>query len=80
MRMKHERSPTRPTNVTLSRALVDEAKELGVNISSAAASGLQQAVARKRAERWLRDNGSALGSYNAFVEKRGLPLAKLRLF
>ena len=84
MRMKHEgssqRRATRATNITLSSTLVDEAKELGVSISSAATAGLEAAVARKRAERWIRDNGPALGSYNAFVEERGLPLAKFRLF
>jgi antitoxin CcdA len=84
MRMKRGRvtahHATRPTNITLSRALVDEAKALGVNISSAAARGLEQAVAKKRAERWLCDNGAALGAYNEFIEEHGLPLAKFRLF
>ena len=83
MRMKHDRPArrvTRPTNITLSTALVDEAKALGVNISSAAATGLEQAVAKKRAERWLADNGAALGAYNEFLEGHGLPLDKLRQF
>jgi antitoxin CcdA len=71
---------TRPTNLSLSAALVDEAKELGVNISSAAASGLEQAVAKRRAERWLDENGAALESYNEFVRKNGLPLEEFRLF
>jgi antitoxin CcdA len=82
--MIHEHPPgtrlTRPTNVTLSAALVEEAKKLGINISSAAAAGLEQAVARKRAQRWISDNGPALASYNEFVEEHGLPLAKFRLF
>jgi antitoxin CcdA len=73
-------SGTRPTNVSLSAALVDEAKALGVNISLAAASGLEQAVARRRAERWAEENSDALDSYNAYVQKNGLPLEKLRLF
>jgi antitoxin CcdA len=71
---------TRPTNLSLDAALVDEAKELGVNISMAAASGLAHAVAQKRAERWLEENAAALESYNAYVELNGLPLEKLRLF
>lgn len=87
MRMRHIPSVagmsarlTRPTNVTLNASLVDEAKELGVNISLAAASGLEGAVAKKRAERWLEENAAALDSYNRYVEKNGLPLEKLRLF
>jgi antitoxin CcdA len=71
---------TRPTNLSLNASLVDEAKELGVNISLAAASGLEQAVREKRAERWLQENRAALESYNEYVEKNGLPLDKYRLF
>jgi antitoxin CcdA len=73
-------STTRATNLSLSASLVDEAKALGVNISLAAASGLEQAVAKRRAERWIEDNAAALDSYNEYVEKNGLPLEKSRLF
>ena len=71
---------TRPTNLSLSATLVDEAKALGVNISLAAAQGLEQAVAKRRSERWLEENGEALESYNDYVERNGLPLEKLRVF
>ena len=68
------------TNVTLSVALVDEAKALGINISQAAELGVATAVARKRAEVWLVENREALESSNAFVETHGLPLARHRNF
>lgn len=71
---------TRPTNVSLSAALVDEARTLGVNISLAAARGLEQEVAQKRAERWLEENRAALDSSNEWMEAHGLPLIDLRLF
>lgn len=74
------RSANKPTNVTLSAALVAEAKALGVNISAAAASGLEQAVAKQRSERWLRENAEAIKSFNDYVEKNGLPLERSRLF
>lgn len=74
------KSRTKPTNVSLDVALVEEAKELGVNISQAAAWGLEQAVAKTRAERWLEENRAALDSYNAYIEANGLPLSDLRLF
>ena len=73
-------SGTRATNVSLSASLVKEAKELGVNISSAASNGLKHAVAEKRAERWLDENSAALEAYNQFVEAKGLPLAQFRQF
>ena len=77
---RSSRSVAKPTNVTLNAALVDEAKQLGVNISLAAAWGLEQAVAKARTERWLDENNAALNSYNEYVEKNGLPLQKRRLF
>jgi antitoxin CcdA len=80
MRMNVEHRARRPTNVSLDSALVEEAKALGVNISLAAAWGLEQAVARTRAERWLKENKAALEASNAFVEAHGIPLAKHRLF
>ena len=71
---------TRPTNVTLSASLVDEAKELGVNISLAAARGLEETVKQARSERWLEENRCALDSSNEWMEVNGLPLADLSLF
>jgi len=68
------------TNVTLTVALVDEAKALGVNLSQAAEVGVADAVARKRAEVWLAENREARESSNAFVEAHGLPLAQYRNF
>lgn len=81
MRMNiRSKSRTKATNVSLDAALVEEAKKLGVNISLASASGLEQAVKKARAERWLEENKAALESSNAWIEKHGLPLAKYRLF
>jgi len=71
---------TRPTNVSLDAALVDEAKALRINISLAAGRGLEQAVKQARSERWLEENRAALDSSNSWVEANGLPLANHRLF
>jgi antitoxin CcdA len=82
--MKHaevrQRSRRIATNVTLDSALVAEARELGVNISKASATGLEAAVAKARSERWIADNQQALKSSNAFVDDHGLPLGSLRQF
>ncbi len=74
------RRKTTATNVSLDAALVGEAKELGVSISQASNRGLQEAVKKARAERWLEENREALESSNAWVEANGLPLEKYRLF
>ncbi len=73
--------PTRrPTNVSLPEPLVEEAKALGVNLSRACESGLAAAVRAERERRWLEENRAALESWNEYVEKHGLPLAKYRQF
>lgn len=71
---------TRPTNLSLSAALVDEAKALDVNLSLAATRGLEDAVKEARGKRWLEENKDALDAYNRYVAEHGLPLAKYRLF
>lgn len=88
MRIMHKHSTTRllratkaaRVNLTLEQALVDEAKALGVSISQASNQGLAAAVKKARSERWLEENRPALDSYNEWVEKNGLPLAKYRMF
>jgi antitoxin CcdA len=74
------KSRTKPTNVSLDAALVEEAKVLGVNISLASARGLEEAVKEARGKRWLEENFDVLESSNAWVEASGLPLAEFRLF
>lgn len=71
---------TRPTNLSLDAELVAEARALGVNLSSAASSGLERAVKQARGEKWLEENRGALEDSNAYMEKHGLPLAKYRMF
>ena len=74
------RPQRRPTNVSLDRALVEEAKSLGINLSQACERGIADQLAKTRAERWLDENRASLASSNTFVETRGLPLAGLRQF
>jgi len=53
------------TDVSISGALLADAKELRINISRAT-------------EIWLEKNLEALQSSNEYVERNGLPLAKYR--
>lgn len=73
-------SPKRATNISLPSDLIDEAKRLDINISRACEQGLEQQVAKTRAEVWLEENRKALESSNAYVETHGLPLARYRMF
>jgi antitoxin CcdA len=74
------RGKTTATNVSLDAVLVAEAKALGVSISQASNRGLEEAVKKARAERWLEENKEALEESNAWVEANGLPLEKYRRF
>jgi antitoxin CcdA len=84
MRMKaphrSSKSTRRATNVSLDSAHLDEARELGINISQACERGLVETLAEERARRWLEENREAIESSNEYVRKHGLPLADLRLF
>jgi antitoxin CcdA len=68
----------RPINVSLNEALVAEAKALGINISRAAESGLEQAVKNARDAKWLEENRAAIEAHNAWVEEHGLILDEYR--
>lgn len=70
----------RSTSLTLDRALLDEARALGVNISRAAEAGLSVEVRAARAARWKRENASAIDAYNAFIARDGVPLRAARKF
>ncbi len=70
----------RPTSMTLDKALLDEARALGVNISRAAEAGIAAELKKARAEAWKRDNAEAIAASNDYIEKHGLPLAEYRMF
>jgi antitoxin CcdA len=70
----------RATNLTIDRALLDEARSLGINLSATFETSLREAVRARKAAKWLEENRAALQSSNDWVEKHGLPLAEYRQF
>jgi antitoxin CcdA len=70
----------RPTNLTLSAALVQQARDLGVNLSKAAEAGIAEAVARAADANYAAENRTKMEAWSAFFEERGLPLADYRQF
>lgn len=77
---RQDDTPKRPTNVSLSAALVAEARTLGVNVSRACESGLEAAVREARARNWHNQNEPAFDAWNDYVERNGVPLASYRKF
>jgi len=74
------KSARKPANLSLDRALLEEAKALGINVSRSAEAGIAEPVKHHKREKWLKENAEALASSNAYVEANGLPLARHRQF
>lgn len=74
------KSVRKPTNLSLDSALLNEAKSLGINVSRSAEAGIAEAVRLHKQQKWLKDNGDALASSNAYIDANGLPLLKHRQF
>ncbi|PCI41392.1 MAG: post-segregation antitoxin CcdA [Rhodospirillaceae bacterium] len=70
----------KPTNLSLDRSLLIEAKTLNVNLSQAAEAGLRQEIAKTKTKLWKENNAAALNSSNQWVEAHGLPLDRYRQF
>lgn len=68
------------TSMTLDRALLDEAKALGINLSKAAEAGVAAEIRAEKARRWKAEHAEAIAEYNAMIEQDGVPLAKFRKF
>ena len=70
----------RGTNVSLREDLIAEARQLGINLSSACEDGLAKAVKAEKERRWIEENAEGIRRFNEFVEKHGNPLGHLRQF
>lgn len=68
------------TNLTIDSSLLSSAKELGINLSQAAETGIRNEIAEAQTRRWKLENKNALASSNEYVKKHGLPLEKSRQF
>lgn len=69
--MKSAHRP-KPTKISLPAELVEEARELGVNLSRELQAHLEQIVLRRRAENWRRENQKAFESYAKYFEQHGV--------
>lgn len=77
---KPEKARKRPTNVSLDSRLIEAARALNINISRAAEQGLALQISEARAKSWREENKKAIESWNTYVERHGLPLARYRQF
>jgi antitoxin CcdA len=67
-------------NLSLDAELISEARELDINLSRAAETGIKSAIKAEKERRWREENAAAIKAENEYVAKHGLPLAKYRQF
>jgi antitoxin CcdA len=67
----------RKTSLSLDSAILDEAKVLGINVSSVADAALEKAVAEARRAAWLAENAEAFAAQAEWHERNGHPAAKI---
>lgn len=73
-------SRRRATNITLPAPLLDEAREMNINVSQACEHGLEAAVLAARRSRWVEENREGFEQWNDYVSTHGLPLEDYRQF
>ena len=78
--LQTERVPKKATNLSLSVATLDKARELGMNLSQTVDALLAEEVKRRNREKWNERNKEAIADYNERIAQHGLPLAKYRTF
>jgi len=73
-------TPNKVTNITLSSAVLTEARALGINISQSCDQFLRELVRNERERRWQQDHADFIAAYNQTVADEGLPLNSWRWF
>lgn len=58
-------------NLTVREDVMKEARELGLNTSRAAESGIEQAIRDEKNRRWLEENRDAIRAHNDRIEREG---------
>ena len=82
MRMKtfDLQAPKKATNLSVNSDLLLKAREENINLSATFEKALAEQLKLKQRERWLKENATAMRSYNDFVEDEGVFGDELRQF
>lgn len=72
--------PKRPTNISLSSDVYDEARRLGINLSQTCDQLLRDVIRQEKAKRWASENAEFIEAYNRVSQAEGLPLDQWRSF
>ncbi len=65
-------APKKPTNVSINRDLLQQAKNHQINLSQALELRLEELLREQRQQQWLQENQEAVEAYNQRVEANGV--------
>lgn len=74
------RKRKRAANLSVDERLLEQARQMKLNLSQVFEAGLAQAIRQREAQEWLKRNRAALDAYNEHVEKHGVFSEGLRSF
>ena len=73
-------APKKSANLSINADLLQQAKQLNINLSQALEQHLAEIVRQAQRSRWLAENQCALEEYNRRIEMRGTFSDGLRRF
>ncbi len=76
--MSERQVKKRAVNLFVDSDLLDEARQLRINISETLERRLRTIIKAEREKRWLEDNREAIASINSFIDRHGLLASRLR--
>ncbi len=76
----NQNAKKKATNLSINSDLLQQAKDLKINISSSLEKTLEQIVREKKIASWQEENKDWIDSYNKDVEENGIFSDHVRLF
>ena len=73
-------APKKSANLSINADLLQQAKQLNINLSQTLEQHLIEIVRQAQQKQWLAENQSALEEYNRRIEKQGVFSDGLRRF
>lgn len=73
-------APKKSANLSINSDLLQQAKELKINLSKSLEEALAEKIIEQKERMWLRENKSAIDDYNQRVQKLGVFSNGLRRF
>lgn len=73
-------APKKSANLSINSDLLQQAKELKINLSKMLEENLAETIIDQKSQQWLAENDDAINEYNQRVQKQGVFGARLRRF